>query len=294
MNESQVAVEVRVSAGRLARVIEQRQQIATEELRQTISRLEPLIDQLRKDTIQGLQKYLACGSPSSMLQIIGFNHLEKPFNRILKWLADERAEHGIGREFLLRLCAHPDINFEAMENDLNDCDLLSEESKRIEIYGEGDSIDLSGNQPDLIILTPNAGLMFENKVNAAESGSDQYAKYLQWFPPAAKRQKRNNSLTTLCVLSARDPREVPPGWDRFISHKHLAEVLHEVAKAPGIPIWGRIAAIQCAVTLESSAKDEIAELIRVTRNRRRISISDWEKILSFSHSATRHTPWEIS
>jgi len=275
-----LAIDVRETAKRCADLIAKRQRAEVEELRRTAIRCERLIPELWKSTLERLEPYLVCGSPTSILRLVGRSHLEKPFNRIMKWCACERGEHGFGREFLKQLCAH--LRFDEMTKYL-DAD------EEIEVRGE-EKVDSSGNMPDLLVWTRNergAALMLENKVGSGESGDDQYASYLRWFPGFAGHRKR------LTVLSARYNLESPPlDWDRFMNHEELAQVFHDLAKVPGIPIWGRIVGIQCAMALHNTEMDSIADLVRATRHQGRISILDWKTVLAFQPSAKPANPWE--
>jgi hypothetical protein len=277
MNASQIAIEVRSVARRCAGLIAERQRAEAEEVRETALRCKPLLEELWKSTTQRLELYLACGSPISILRLVGESHLEKPFNRILKWCATERAEHGFGREFLKKLCAH--LHFDEMTKDLEACE-------KIEIRGE-EILDSSGNMPDLVVWTPKAVLMLENKLRSGASGN-QYDRYIKWFRDFANSRKKKG----LAVLSAPDDREWPCEWDKFMRHRELAQVFRDVAKAPEVPVWGRIVAIQCAVTLENAETDLIAELIHATKHKGRVGIRDWRTALAAQPPAQPAKPWE--
>jgi hypothetical protein len=184
--------------------------------------------------------YDLIGTPPPILRIMGENHLEKPFNRILKWCSDVNAEHKLGREFLRQLSSR--VGFSQLMDDLTNAEIEPS------VYGE-EAVDLSGNEPDLIVLTPNAALLLENKVGSPESG-DQYKPYREWFPSFAKKRKIQ------LVLSARDERPVPDGWDCAIRHEDIAEIFRSLSLLDGVPLWSRILAVQCAVSFSNTLPDD--------------------------------------
>jgi hypothetical protein len=275
MNELQLSIEVREVAKRFAASITECRRSEAEEVRQTALRMQPMIARLWQSTMQRLDPYLTCGSPCSIMNLAGLGELEKPFNRLLLWCADERGPHGFGREFLLRLSAH--LHFDRLSEDLAG-------GKRVDLWGE-EAPDSSGNMPDLVVLTPNAALLFENKVNAGGSG-DQYANYEHWFPSFAGDRERR------AVLSAPSERETPPGWDQFLAHEELAAVFSEIAGHSSVPTWGRIIAIQCATALDEPARDSIADLVYATRHAGRAGLRDWQTVLAFRPSSKTAKPWE--
>lgn len=278
MNASHLAIQVRDAAETFASLIAQRQLAEVDEVRQAALRCKPLIEVLWQSTIHSLKPYLICGSPASIMRLVGLSRLEKPFNRILKWCADERGDHGFGREFLKQLCAA--LQFDEMSRCL-------ETDEVIDVWGE-EKIDSSGNMPDLVVRTRNpdgAALMLENKVGSPESG-DQYGPYRDWFEHFAGPRKR------FCVLSARN-RLVSDGW-KCVTHEELAQVFRAVARTSGVPIWSRIVAIQCAAAFEDRETDRIADLIRATNRNDRIGILDWRTVLAFQPSANPSQPWKLS
>lgn len=176
------------------------------------------------------------GLPPSFVQVAGQSHLEKPLNRLLAWMTDPEGDHGWGRQFLLLLARFVELH--EMVSDLEmglDVKIIAEQA--IED-------DDSGKEPDLIIGTPHAALMLENKLWAPESG-DQYGPYLTAFRAWAKGRR---SKTVLC---APNERAVPAGWDRSILHQDLGHLLMRIADGETrAPVWGRISAAMCAVTFQ--------------------------------------------
>jgi hypothetical protein len=211
-----------------------------------------------------------------MLRIIGQGQLEKPFNRVLKWCADENGTHGFGREFLKHLADLVDLP--QMLADL-------ENGSLIEFSGE-QAIDSSRNMPDLAVRTDNAALLFENKVNAGESGGDQYQRYSRLFKQFASNRKGR------LVLSARDDERSPPDNWTFISHARMAKMFRKLGDLPQVPIWGRIMAIQCAVAFDN--EDCSVNLLRAVKHAStaKATLEDWRVLRDFDLSRLPITPWE--
>lgn len=211
------------------------------------AKLDELAWPLRKGLQVRVEEYRRLGRPPSLLRIIGQSHLEKPFNRIMKWCADVGAEHGFGREFLRELGALAGLP--ELAEDLATGEIPT-------VTGET-SIDKAGNMPDLVVCTARTALLVENKVRAGESG-DQYAPYLLCFHElAGEREAR-------ALLCARDLRPVPPGWNSSITHSQLASIFQRLARLDSIPLWGRIAAWQCAAAFADVAPDNaIAEAVQL-------------------------------
>ncbi len=203
------------------------------------ARLGELAAPLRKELEIRVREYQRIGTPPSLLRIMGQSHLEKPFNRILKWCADVEGKHGFGREFLRELASMAELP--ALEEDMAAGEIP-------EVAGET-SIDHSGCMPDLLVRTSRAALMLENKVHAGESGN-QYLPYLRCFQEwAGQRQSR-------ALLCARNVRDRPIGWHGTIIHAQLANLFERLARLEAIPLWGRVTAWQCSVTFHDAEPDD--------------------------------------
>jgi hypothetical protein len=168
--------------------------------------------------------------------VAGQSHLEKPLNRLLAWMVDPKGDHGWGQHFLLLLAQF--VGLPELSADL-------EKGSIVGIFAEQSfEDDDSGKEPDLIIGTPHAALMLENKLWAPESG-DQYGPYLTSFNSWAKGR------TSKAVLCAPNDRTVPAGWDRCLLHLDLANLLMRIADGETrAPVWGRISAAMCAVAFQ--------------------------------------------
>lgn len=176
------------------------------------------------------------GCPPSFVQVAGQSHLEKPLNRLLAWMVDPKGDHGWGVHFLLLLARIVELPEMV-------ADLENGSSVRI-IAEQALEDDDSGKEPDLIIGTPHAALLLENKLWAPESG-DQYGPYLTVFRAWAKGRRSK------AVLCAPNDRSVPAGWDRCLLHQDLANLLLRIAEGePRTPVWARISAAMCAVAFQ--------------------------------------------
>jgi len=209
----------------------------------------------RDSLCQQLQKQLealAVGCPPSFIRVAGQNHLEKPFNRLLAWLADPNGDHGCGVAFLKGLAQR--VEFPELVEDLEQIASGSGGPPLIRVEEPLDGDD-SGKEPDLAIRTPRAALLLENKVWAPESG-DQYAPYLAAFRSWAGPDRRARAY-----LCARSPRDTPPGWNDFLLHRHLADILLEMSRrSTRLPVWGRICAEMCAAALTEASDHEKVRL----------------------------------
>jgi hypothetical protein len=204
-----------------------------------------LAQPLRQKLEDIIRRANTIGWPTSFVQVAGQRDLEKPFNRLLRWWSSVNADHGAGAHFLVALARKVEL-VEMVE------DLEGGEIPRV--YNE-ESVELeTAKEPDLLVTTRRAALMVENKVWSPESG-DQYKPYLALFHRLAGPGRK-----TRAILTARDRRDRPEGWDGFLFHKELARIFRDVSEAKDIPIWGRISAVLCAVSFEDEY--ERAELLK--------------------------------
>jgi hypothetical protein len=246
----QAAVEIRQIATQLQSLLERASRDDAAAVRAATNRLaghfDDWADDLRAELEGELARVAAHGTPPSMLRILGRDHLEAPFNRLLAWWADPEADHGLARVFLRALARR--VVFPELEEDVVD------PSVEIRVHAEED-VDDSGKEPDLIVLTPRAALMVENKVYALESG-DQYGPYL------ALLDRCGEGRTCKAVLAARGVRALPTGWNEVITHADVAAILRTVADDVDARPWARIAALLTAVAFEN---DDTAQLVARAR-----------------------------
>lgn len=238
---------------------------------------------LRNQLENEFNPWKAQGLPPPFLRVLGLGALEKHFNRVLGWLVDPRADHGLGTIFLEALVNHDAVNLPLLIEDLHAGDAPEIFVEVVIPYTD------SSRMPDLAVRTSRAALLLENKVYASESGGDQFTDYLKILNQLAgsKRQKR-------AVLSAREHRKVPTGWHGFISHTELAKLLMKVAEHPGVSVWGRVVAILCATDLDDPVE------LREKLNNAQVLLKDTEvkinleqlgQIRSLLPLSAPFTPW---
>lgn len=194
---------------------------------------------VRRALVDAVVRSRHIGWPPSFVRLAGVGDLEKPFNRLLGWWA-RPLDHGAGYAFLLQLARK--LDFPTMAEDLEGGEAAS---IRVE---DGFDEDI-GKEPDLVVLTPRAGLMLENKVHAGESG-DQYGPYLAQF------RKECGDRHWQAVLAARDRRDQPKGWTSSIEHADIAKIFHELARDETLRFWTRIAAVMTAVAFADAGTPE--------------------------------------
>ena len=245
-------LEIERTARRIEELFRARTAVSAEAIHETAGvihkQLQTWRDSLRQQLEQQLAD-LAVGCPPSLIRVAGQSHLEKPFNRLLAWLVNPDGDHGCGAAFVRFLAAR--ANLPELEEDLDR--IASGSGDLFEIRAEqtldGDD---SGKEPDLAVRTPHAALLLENKVWASESG-DQYGPYLAIFRRWAGPDRKTRAL-----LCARLPRDIPSGWDGFLPHAELAQILYEVSRCKaGVSAWGRICAVMCATALRDASDHEI-------------------------------------
>lgn len=170
---------------------------------------------------------LLLGSPPSMRQIVGVSDLEVPMNRALAWVFDERSRGVVARKAVMALATL--LDFPQLEQDIAAGD-------RIVLYAESSpDTEISSRQPDFLIGTTNAAVLVENKVWSPESGPDQYAHYLEMLRSWAKGRGARAYL-----LARDESRATPPGWERSISHRELADAFRPLTVDATISFWDRV------------------------------------------------------
>lgn len=217
-------LEAAIASVRLAhrRSLEDRIQ-AVQRARQSI---EAFFADRAKEVRSKAERLLHRGVPPSLRHLCGTWDLEVPLNRILGWLFDPAAPHGAGAAPLLRLARALDLP--AMASDLR-----NGAPARVLVESSPDPARW-WRQPDLVVETPNAVLLLENKVLAPESGPEQYEDYLAMAMGMAEGRP------WCAVLLARELREAPPGWTRAMRHAELADLLVPLCTAADLSAWGRV------------------------------------------------------
>jgi hypothetical protein len=225
MNDT--AAAIRTVGDQFEQQFRQRRESRAQAIADTASRIEShFVDwaaQLRRQLDEQLATWDQVGIPPSFVTVAGQSHLEKPLNRLLGWLADPDAAHGVGIEFLKHLATLVELS--EMVADLQNCDrpdVMCEQSP---------DDDDSGKEPDLLVRTNNAALLLEKKLWSPESGP-QYEPYLELL------NRWGGNRTRRAVLCVRRQREVPKGWDLTILHDDLARILDALSRQADVPMWG--------------------------------------------------------
>lgn len=168
------------------------------------------------------------GLVPSLFDIMGLYGSERHHNRALAWLLAPNDLHGAGRIVLLEIARSLG------------CDTLAED------IVAGDDIQVraekrwpagveSPRQPDLLILSPRALLLIENKVRSLE-GDNQYSDYLDALEQLADTQPAKQARSYLC---APEERPVPERWTGMLVHRDLAACIRRAAQSSELNQWGR-------------------------------------------------------
>lgn len=173
--------------------------------------------------------YCAAGVVPSLFEAMGLSHSERHYNRALGWLLSPTAGHGAARPVLEVLAAH-----------LN-CAVLAEDVREGEAFDVRREISWptgaeSKRQPDLLVVSPRAILLIEDKVHHVE-GRDQYPDYLAALTRLAASR---NALETRAFLCAPELREIPEEWTGSITHAQLSSWIIEAAGREGMATWDRV------------------------------------------------------
>lgn len=169
---------------------------------------------------------LLLGYPPSLRRIVGVSSLEVPMNQALGWMLDPERRGNAARLGLITIATW--LNYPALLDDL-------QQERPVEVRVEtSPDPAITSRAPDLIIGSPSAVLLLENKVNAPQSGSDQYAHYLKTLVAwAGEREHR-------AYLLAATPRTTPAGWFGSLTHAELAEALRPLANDQNLSFWDRV------------------------------------------------------
>jgi len=191
-----------------------------------------------------MASYDRVGSIPSLFTLMGLSWRERPYNRVLGWICDPQADHGAGRAVLCSLARR--LGPSALLEDLAD------PQAHIQVRCEQcwPSVVRDARMPDLLVLSPNAVLLIENKVVSGQSGVGQYTDYLSTLQRLASCGQRESAAW----LAAPNRRATPDGWDGTITHSDLARCIAEAAKGPEVPEWGRVACLLVAEQLRHDHK----------------------------------------
>jgi hypothetical protein len=242
-------------------------------------------ERLRSTLEQQLAAFADVGFPPSFVHVAGQRGLEKPLNRLLAWLGDPGAEHGLGTAFLVRLS-----HFAGLPELAEDLERGEDAEIRAEATLEDDD---SGREPDLVVRTSRAALLLENKVHAAESGPGQYSTYLEIFKAWAAGTRK-----TAAILCSRGSRKLPDGWTMVMMHADVSNMLYEIGRSPDdAPTWGRIAAVMCAVAFEESVHNDTVRRARALLDETRtgpVTPDQISRLQDIAPLPTPPIPWERS
>ncbi len=200
--------------------------------------------------------YEKLGTPVALFRIMGLSRRELPYNRVLAWLLDPEADHGAGRVLLAVLADA--LGMPRLATDVR-------AGEFIDVRGEfpwPDSVGSSGI-PDLLVISPHAALVVENKVEAPESGRTQYRRYHDALQVLAEDR---GLVERRLVLCAPERRQLPGdgavwSWDRVHTHGELATIFRRAADRSEMPAWGRVCCLLFATQLDRRrpAKRALAE-----------------------------------
>lgn len=195
-------------------------------------RTYPLIREVEEQ----LRAHDASGVPPPLLRLAKRSDDEKPYNRYLGWLFDPRRNHAVALPALLALAGA--LRFESLRADL--------------ACGTGIHVQCedpwpawpnggSSGQPDLLVITPTAILLVENKVRSGESG-DQYPQYRAALTAFAAHKGIAAENARAHLLAPERSAQSNPrleGWGQTLTHAELVELLVAVSEKPELPHWDR-------------------------------------------------------
>ena len=215
------------------------------------STLQQRLDELVVDALSQLFERDAFGTPPALLRLTARTDDEKPYNRYLGWLFDPGRNHRAAIPALTALARM--LHFDTLLRDLEAPKAVSTIEARCERCWP-DEVG-SMQEPDLLVISPHALLLLENKVQSGESG-DQYGPYRQDLDTLAKARKID-PLDARAHLLAPDSRPAATGWGFTLTHGELALMLVDLAACEDLPAWDRVLCYQLADAFRGA---DIAEL----------------------------------
>lgn len=201
---------------------------------------------------EAVEEHEKVGLVPSLFDAMGLYGRERHHNRVLAWLLSPEAEHGAGSAVLLTITRG--LGCKVLEADLADPKCM------VEVRGEMRWPDGAGSsrQPDLLIISPRALLLIENKVWSGE-GYKQYEEY-----DAALRRLADKRCAeeVRLFLAAPEERPTPPGWTGMIAHRELALWVTVAARSEGMTVWARTL---CLLVAEEIAPSRRATHVRAAK-----------------------------
>lgn len=210
---------------------------------------------LRASLEQRVSAYDRIGTVPSLFRAMGLSDQELPYNKAIAWLLDPSEGHCAGRVALSAIAEG--LGFAGLVEELQD------PACAVEVRGEQAWPDDAGSPraPDLLVLTPTSVLLIENKVLSPESGTGQYAEYLE----ALIRLSSGRGTAWQAWLAAPEKRRTPDGWTGSFSHSQLSNWLTTAASGTAVSQWGRIA---CLLVAEEILRGRARDRDRALRHAR--------------------------
>jgi hypothetical protein len=218
---------------------------------------------------RSLHAHERAGVPFPVLRAMGFDELERPYTRLLGWLLGPGSDHGAAPHALLAIARR--LEFDVLASDL---DAQRPVEVRVDRCWPPNAD--SAKRPDLLVLTPHAVLLIENKLYAGPSGEEQYPSYREALLRLASASSIP-SENARAYLLAPDERVVPDGWTGSFTFSELAAWLVIVSESRGMARWDR--ALCCLVAeafaRDASASDQVrrARALRTTLDERHFDAS---------------------
>lgn len=212
---------------------------------------------------------------------------EVAMNRVLGWLLDPHGDHGEG-VCLLR-CFAAWVGLDELARD------LEYEAEHVQVWVEAPSpSDWPGSRaPDLLVRSPNAALMIENK-RGAPQGRGQFRDY------AAAFRCWRGARAHRSILLAQDAEQVwaryAPDlveWDTSIDHRALAAWLTGPAQEATVSTWTRIClTILWADLTALPAPLRLRQLVRIAECRP-LSTLEVDQLERLVRAEQTQTPWRF-
>lgn len=250
-------------------------------VRRAAQTARPFLTERAEEIHVRAQTLLRRGVPPSLRHVCGTTDLEVPLNRVLGWLLDPAQPHGADIAPLLRVVG--ELGLTAMVSDLRNGEAAS-------VFTECSPDPVRWwREPDLVVDTPNAVLLLENKVLAPESGPDQYDAYLDILRELADERP------WCAVLLARGRRDPPPRRTRTIRHAELADLLAPLCEDGSLPAWTRILMAMVVTDLRhDDLSVRLAEVRRLLDRApdRQLSPLEVRRLSRLLEGIPDQSPWE--
>ncbi len=203
---------------------------------------------------ESLRAHDATGTPPPLLRLAGLLEMERPHTRLLAWLLDPDRNHRASIPALYLIAES--LGFEALCRDIEERpDAIKMQTEQTWPHGAQ-----SNQEPDILVMAPNAILVLENKLGSGESG-DQYGPYRDALSRLASDRGIPCDDARAHVVTP-EPRAAPSGWGRTITYSELAGWLLHCA-ATDLPLWDRVLAFLVAEAFKRS--ESTGERVRRAR-----------------------------